>query len=242
MQDVQITAIQPEILNGAIDLSVTQTGGSGYNRTLHMSYGDWSLPASGGGSNVKRSQVDADIDVSISNQRNAGNGAVTFTVTTRYYNFHRTLVNDQPVIMNYTIHIYASQERADERFTQSGVMQSSATYPEVSFSYDVTVPALGTVYVGIGRYWNDIGNSDVDDEFRGGLTVYNPNPPDYRPMGRIIDGVAWSCNRDGGAMERWDNNHGVELRTENGHNASGNPPEVWLNGSATNQLKVDREV
>lgn len=241
MQDVQITAIQPEILNGAIDLSVTQTGGSGYNRTLHMSYGDWSLPASGGGANVKRSQVDADIDVSISNQRNAGNGAVTFTVATKYYNFHRTLVNDRPVILDYTIHIYASQERADERFTQTGQMQSSATYSDVSFSYDVTVPALGTVSVGIGRYWNDIENTSIDDEFRGGLTVYNPNPPDYRPGGRIISGVKWSLNRNGGHCDRKVNGSDVEMRTENGHNASGNPPEVMLSG-AKNQLKVDREV
>lgn len=240
MQDVQITAIQPEVLNGAVDLSVTQTGGSGYNRTLHMTYGDWSLPTAGS-SMVKRSQVDADIDVSISNQRNAGNGAVTMTVTTRYYNFHRTLLNDQPVILNYAIHIYASQERADERFTQSGTMQSSATYPDVSFSYEVTIPALGTVNLGIGRYWNDIGGSDIDDEFRGGLVVYNPNPPDYRPGGRIISSVKWSLNRDGGHCDRKVNSADVEMRTENGHNASGNPPEVMLSG-AKNQLKVDREV
>lgn len=240
MQDVQITAIQPEILNGAYDLSVTQTGGSGYNRTLHMHYGDYSQPTTGGAV-VKRSDVDADIDVSISNQRNAGNGAVTLTVTTKYYNFHRTLVSDQPVILDYTIHIYASQERADERFTQSGTMQSSATYPDVSFSYDVTVPALGTVSVGIGRYWNDIENTSIDDEFRGGLTVYNPNPPDYRPGGRIISGVKWSLNREGGRCDRKVNGADVEMRTENGHNASGNPPEVMSSG-AKNQLKVDREV
>ena len=240
MQDVQITAIQPEILNGAIDLSVTQTGGSGYNRTLHMTYGDWSLPASGG-ANVKRSQVDADIDVSISNQRNAGNGAVTFTVTTRYYNFHRTLVNDQPVIMNYTIHIYASQERADERFSQSGQMQSSATYSDVSFSYDVTVPALGSVSVGIGRYWNDIGNSDVDDEFRGGLTVYNPNPPDYRPGQRLISGAWQSHNRSGGRCHRLVGGTWTEMRTENGGTGTGNPPLRMSNNTWYNQRKVGQE-
>lgn len=240
MQDVQITAIQPEIINGAIDLSVTQTGGSGYNRTLHMSYGDWSLPASGGAS-VKRSQVDADIDVSISNQRNAGNGAVTFTVTTRYYNFHRTLINDQPVIMNYTIHIYASQERADERFSQSGQMQSSATYSDVSFSYDVTVPALGTVNVGIGRYWNDIGNSDIDDEFRGGLTVYNPNPPDYRPGQRLIGGTWQSHNRSGGRCHRLVGGSWTEMRTENGGTGTGNPPLRRTNNTWYNQRKVGQE-
>ena len=240
MQDVQITAIQPEILNRAIDLSVTQTGGSGYNRTLHMTYGDWSLPASGG-ANVKRSQVDADIDVSISNQRNAGNGAVTFTVTTRYYNFHRTLVNDQPVIMNYTIHIYASQERVDERFSQSGQMQSSATYSDVSFSYDVTVPALGTVSVGIGRYWNDIGNSDIDDEFRGGLTVYNPNPPDYRPGQRLISGAWQSHNRSGGRCHRLVGGTWTEMRTENGGTGTGNPPLRMSNNTWYNQRKVGQE-
>lgn len=241
MQDVQITAIQPEILNGAIDLSVTQTGGSGYNRTLHMSYGDWSLPASGGGSNIKRSQVDADIDVSISNQRNAGNGAVTFTVATRYYNFHRTLINDQPVILDYTIHIYASQERADERFTQSGTMQSSATYPDVSFSYDVTVPALGTVSVGIGRYWNDIENTSIDDEFRGGLTVYNPNPPDYRPGGRLISGTWQSHNRSGGRCHRLVGGQWTEMRTENGGTGTGNPPLRRTNNTWYNQRKVGQE-
>ena len=241
MQDVQITAIQPEILNGAYDLSVTQTGGSGLNRTLHMSYGDYSQPTTGGAV-VKRSQVDADIDVSISNQRNAGNGAVTLTVSTRYYNFHRTLVDSNPIVITYDIHIYASQDRTNEQFHQGGNIQSSATYSDVSFSYDLTIPALGTVNLGIGRYWNDIEDSDIDDEFRGGLVVYNPNPPDYRPGGRIISGVKWSLNRDGGHCDRKVSGADVELRTENGHNASGNPPEVRLNGSATNQLKVDREV
>ena len=240
MQDVQITAIKPEIINGAIDLSVTQTGGSGYNRTLHMTYGDWSLPA-GGGANVKRSQVDADIDVSISNQRNAGNGAVTFTVTTRYYNFHRTLVNDQPVILDYTIHIYASQERSDERFTQTGQMQSSATYSDVSFSYDVTVPALGSINVGIGRYWNDIENTDIDDEFRGGLTVYNPNPPDYRPGQRLISGAWQSHNRSGGRCHRLVGGTWTEMRTENGGTGTGNPPLRRSNNTWYNQRKVGQE-
>lgn len=242
MQPLQVQGVKVNIINGAVDLDVHEVTRAGANnRTLHMAYGDYSLNTAGS-QQVKRSQVDADIDVSISNERNAGNGAVTFTVTTKYYNFHRTLIDANPVMLNTTIHIYASQERQNEVFSQTSLMQSAATYRDVSFSYDVTIPALGTMSVGLGRYYNDAETTTTDDEFNGGLNVYNPNPPDYRPMGRIIDGVAWSCNRDGGAMERWENDHGVELRTENGHNASGNPPEVWLNGAATNQLKVDREV
>lgn len=239
VQSVQIRGTHVNIINGAVDLNVQATGAVGLNSHLSMVYGDWSLP-SDNGSMVKRSQVSADVDVTISNQRNAGNGAITFNVSTRYHNFRRILLNDQPVILPYTIHIYGSQERADEKFTTSGDIQSSAEYPDVSFNYDVTVPALGTVYVGLGRYWNDIGRTDVDDEFSGGLDVYNPNPPDYRPGSRMINGVAWSHNRNDGKCERWADG-AYEMRTIDGHNQSGNPPEIWVNGSAANQLKLDKE-
>lgn len=237
MKPLEVQSVGVNIINGAIDLNVQQTGGADKNRTLHMTYGDWSQTSSGG-SNVKRSQVDADIDVSISNERNAGNGAVTFTVTTKYYNFHRTLVNDQPVILDYTIHIYASQERSDERFTQTGVMQSSATYSDVSFSYDVTVPALSTVNVGMGRYWNDIENTSIDDEFNGGLTIYNPNPPDYRPWA-VKYGNDWqSCNRNGGMMSVRKNGQWVECRTQDGGVGEGNPPSIREGGRWKNARKV----
>lgn len=237
MKPLEVRSVGVNIINGAIDLDVHQTRGADKNRTLHMTYGDWSM-TSAGGSNVKRSQVDADIDVSISNERNAGNGAVTFTVTTRYYNFHRTLINSQPVILDYTIHIYASQERADERFTQSGQMQSSATYSDVSFSYDVTVPALSTVNVGMGRYWNDIENTTIDDEFNGGLTIYNPNPPDYRPWA-VKYGNDWqSCNRNGGMMSVRKNGQWVECRTQDGGVGEGNPPSIREGGRWKNARKV----
>ena len=237
MKPLEVQSVGVNIINGAIDLNVHQTGGADKNRTLHMTYGDWSQPSSGGAS-VKRSQVDADIDVSISNERNAGNGAVTFTVTTKYYNFHRTLINSQPVILDYTIHIYASQERADERFTQSGQMQSSATYSDVSFSYDVTVPALSTVNVGMGRYWNDIENTTIDDEFNGGLTIYNPNPPDYRPWA-VKYGNDWqSCNRNGGMMSVRKNGQWVECRTQDGGVGEGNPPSIREGGRWKNARKV----
>lgn len=237
MKPLEVQSVGVNIINGAIDLNVRQTGGADKNRTLHMTYGDWSKTSAGGGS-VKRSQVDADIDVSISNERNAGNGAVTFTVTTKYYNFHRTLINDQPVILDYTIHIYASQERADERFTQSGQMQSSATYSDVSFSYDVTVPALSTVNVGMGRYWNDIENTTIDDEFNGGLTIYNPNPPDYRPWA-VKYGNDWqSCNRNGGMMSVRKNGQWVECRTQDGGVGEGNPPSIREGGRWKNARKV----
>lgn len=237
MKPLEVRSVGVNIINGAIDLDVHQTGGAGKNRTLHMTYGDWSM-TSAGGSNVKRSRVDADIDVSISNERNAGNGAVTFTVTTKYYNFHRTLINDQPVILDYTIHIYASQERSDERFTQTGQMQSSATYSDVSFSYDVTVPALSTVNVGMGRYWNDIENTTIDDEFNGGLTIYNPNPPDYRPWS-VKYGNDWqSCNRNGGIMSVRKNGQWVECRTQDGGVGEGNPPSIREGGKWKNARKV----
>lgn len=237
MKPLEVRSVGVNIINGAIDLDVHQTGGADKNRTLHMTYGDWSQPSSGGAS-VKRSQVDADIDVSISNERNAGNGAVTFTVTAKYYNFHRTLINSQPVILDYTIHIYASQERSDERFTQTGQMQSSATYSDVSFSYDVTVPALSTVNVGMGRYWNDIENTTIDDEFNGGLTIYNPNPPDYRPWA-VKYGNDWqSCNRNGGMMSVRKNGQWVECRTQDGGVGEGNPPSIREGGRWKNARKV----
>ena len=240
LKDLQITGVKVNTINGAIDLNVTQTGGSGFNRTLHMHYGDYSQPTTGG-SVVKRSDVDADIDVNLSNFRDAGNGAVTFTVSTRYFNFHRTLVNDQPVILGYTIHIYGSQDRVNEKFTASGNMQSSATYSDVNFSYDVTVPALSNIYVGMGRYWNDINRSGIDDEFNGGLEVHNPNLPDYRPGAVLIGGRWMSCNRNGGSNNVRVNGGWVEQRTVNGHNASDNSPFIRLNNTWVNQLKIGEE-
>lgn len=237
MKPLEIRSVKVNTINGAIDLNVTQTGGDGFDRTLHMHYGDYSQPTTGGAV-VKRSDVDADIDVKLSNFRDAGNGAVTFTVSTRYFNFHRTLVNDQPVILGYAIHIYGSQDRDNEKFTASGNMQSAATYSDVSFSYDVTVPALSSIYVGMGRYWNDISRSSIDDEFNGGLEVYNPNPPDYRPWA-VKYGNDWqSCNRNEGKMQVRVNGNWVECRTQDGGVGEGNPPYIHENGKWKNARKV----
>lgn len=240
MTDLQIRGVKVNIINGAIDLNVTQTGGSGFTRTLHMHYGDWSLPTSGG-SRVKRSDVNADVQITLSNFRDAGSGAVTVNVATRYYNYHRTLVNAEPVILGYHIHIYGSQGRVNEKFTANGNMQSSATYSDVNFDYDVTIPARSTILIGLGRYWNDIDRTTIDDEFNGGLEIFNPNFADYRPWARRINGRDMSCNRNGGWLGRRVNGQDIELRTSNGHKESGNPPEVWLNGKPTNALKIGEE-
>lgn len=240
MQDVQITDIKLNIINGAVDLSLTGVGGSGLSRTLHMTYGDYSLPTAGGPM-VKRSQVDADIDVSISEQESTGKGGVAFLLSTRYYNFRRTLLNNQPVILGYTIHIYSSSERIREQFTRSGNIQSSATYEDVTFSYYVTVPALGTVNVGLGRYWNDIANTSIDDEFSGGLVVYNPNRPDYRPGQRLVSGTWQSHNRSGGRCHRLVGESWTEMRTENGGTGTGTPPLRRTNNTWYNQRKVGKE-
>lgn len=241
MQPLQVQGVKVNIINGAVDLDVHEVTRAGANnRTLHMTYGDYSLNTAGS-QQVKRSQVDADIDVSISNERNAGNGAVTCTVTTKYYNFHRTLLDANPVMLNTTIHIYASQERQNEVFSQTSLMQSAATYRDVSFSYDVTIPALGTMSVGLGRYYNDGETTTADDEFNGGLEVRNPNPPDYRPGARMIGGAWKSLNRPSGMRARRVNGQWVELRTENGGVGTDNPPSRYYNGQWFNQKKIGDE-
>lgn len=238
---LDLQSIETTIINGAIDLSISGGSIKDDTATFHMSYGDYTKPTAGGAI-VKRSTVNADITLSLTNLRLNNDGSVTTTVNTMYRNFHREVVDASGVNLALTIHIYASQERTNEKFTRADHTNGpAANFGNVDFSYDVTIPARSTLVVGAGRYWNDIENTTLDDEFIAGIKVFNPHYPDYRPGSIMVGSQELSCNRNGGWNSRMVSGKEVELRTKNGHNESGDPPSIIVNGNETNQLKVGKE-
>lgn len=234
--NLQIKGLHANIINGAVDLKLTQSGS-----IIHIEYGDYSLNTSGGAMQ-KRSTVSADVIVSLENERIGDLNAITVDVVAKYTNFKRVENSADGVKIGTTIHIYNSQERTNEVFNhRTAQIQSSETYSDVSLRYSITIPAQGTAYAGLGRYWNDIDTSDKDDEFSGGFEIFNTLLPDYRPMARIVNGREMSCNRSGGFLARMVNGQEVELRTLNGGVGTGNPPSIVRNNTEVNQRKIGNE-
>lgn len=238
MANLEIQGIDKHVINGAVDLQLTEISRTADEGKFHMHYGDWTQPTTGGAIQ-KRSEVDADISATLSNQRLNADGSVTATITTRYRTFGRTFLNNNGVNLALTIHVYASQDRQNEVFTRADHTNGpSAGFGNVDFSYDVTVPARGTVMAGMGHYWNDLEKTTLDDEFSGGLVLFNPNYPDYRPGARRLSGTYESLNRGGGKRHRRVNGQWVEMRTMNGHVGTDNPPKRHVGGQWVNQNKI----
>lgn len=243
MQPLEVSGVGINKINGAIDLKLWATSGAGLHQTVHMSYGDYTKGRGGLG---LRSRVDADIEISVENIVTDNVGNMAFDVHARYFNFHRSYVNTNGAVLPLHIHIYASQDRANEvTVIHDNTSGSSKQYGDVNFTYNVYLPCNTDMYVGVGRYWNDLDRTNIDDEFNGGIWVRNPNqlppppPPDYRPGSRLIGGEEMSHNRDGGHCDRMLGGP-VEMRTIKGHEESGNPPEVMA-GGPTNQYKLGKE-
>ena len=169
---IQFTGANPQInvINGGYDLKVTKNGSDG----LHIKYGDYTVGADGSGA-AKRSEVNADVKVSIVGEVENPDGTINVTVNSKYTNFTRTLVNSGGVDLSTTIRIYASDERVNEVYTRSDNVNSGPkTYPDCSFNQTFKISKGQTLYVGVGRFWNDIDNSDTDDEFTGGVAITYP--------------------------------------------------------------------
>lgn len=235
---LDLQAIDKNVINGAVDLNLSNGKINGDVATFHMNYGDWTQPTSGGAIQ-KRSTVDADITLSLTNLRLNNDGSVTVTVNTAYRNFKRAVVDASGINLALTIHIYSSQERTNEKFTRNDHTNGpAANFGNVDFSCDITIPARSTLVVGAGRYWNDLERTTVDDEFIAGIRVFNPNYPDYRPGSRMVNGVEESCNRSGGWACRMVDGKEVELRTKIGNSTTGDPPYRKINNEERNQNKI----
>lgn len=170
---IQFTGAEPKIniIKGGNDLKVTKNGSDG----LHIKYGDYTVGADGSGS-AKRSEVNADVKVSIVGEVENPDGTISVTVNSKYTNFTRTLVNSGGINLSTTIHIYASDERLNEVYVRSDNVKSGLkTYPDCSFNQTFKISKGQKLYVGVGRFWNDIDSSDNDDEFTGGVEITYPS-------------------------------------------------------------------
>lgn len=170
---IQFTGAEPKIniIKGGNDLKVTKNGSDG----LHIKYGDYTVGADGSGS-AKRSEVNADVKVSIVGEVENPDGTISVTVNSKYTNFTRTLVNSGGINLSTTIHIYASDERLNEVYVRSdNVKSGQKTYPDCSFNQTFKISKGQKLYVGVGRFWNDIDSSDNDDEFTGGVEITYPS-------------------------------------------------------------------
>lgn len=170
---IEFTGAEPKIniIKGGNDLKVTKNGSDG----LHIKYGDYTVGADGSRS-AKRSEVNADVKVSIVGEVENPDGTISVTVNSKYTNFTRTLVNSGGINLSTTIHIYASNERVNEVYVRSDNVKSGPkTYPDCSFNQTFKISKGQKLYVGVGRFWNDIDSSDNDDEFTGGVEITYPS-------------------------------------------------------------------
>lgn len=170
---IQFTGAEPyiHVIKGGNDLQVTKNDSNG----LHIKYGDYTVGADGSGS-AKRSEVNADVNVSIIREVENPDGTISVTINSKYTNFTRTLVNSGGINLSTTIHIYASNERVNEVYVRSDNVKSGPkTYPDCSFNQTFKISKGQKLYVGVGRFWNDIDSSDNDDEFTGGVEITYPS-------------------------------------------------------------------
>ena len=70
-----------------------------------------------------------------------------------------------------------------------------------------------------------------------GAEFLNPLPKDYRPGATLQDGEWYSHNRNVGTAKIFDGTKWVEMRTEDGGEATGNPPMIYHSDGWKNMRK-----
>ena len=82
-----------------------------------------------------------------------------------------------------------------------------------------------------------------DDVFRMGITFKNILPLDYRPGDTLDSSNVWQSHNRGTGKAHILNGGGswTEMRTNNGHSESDNPPSIRMNSKWVNQLKIGKE-
>lgn len=209
-------------IQNAQDLVVTPVSNG-----ANITYGDWTgIPL------IKRSNVNFNIRYnSISQVRNSNN-SVTVTFEAVIGTFTRSVVNSG--VPDTTTVTGRIDGHTFWSFTESIIAPSTRAGYTRSFS--VTVPPLGTSNAAMIHFYNDM--SSADDEFRVGMRIYNPNPPDYRPGQQRHSGSWQSHNRGAGKADKRQSGSWQTMRTQDGPSGTGNPPSIRRSGSWRNQSKI----
>lgn len=192
-----------------------------------ITYGDWTgIPL------IKRSNVAFNIRYNSISQTVNANNSVTVSFQAVVGTFTRTVVNSA---VGDTATVTASIDGQQFwNFTESIIVNSS--HAGYTRSFSVTVPPLGTSDTAMVHFYNDM--SVGDDEFKVGMRIYNPNPPDYRPGQQRLSGSWQSHNRGAGKADKRQSGSWQTMRTQDGPNGTGNPPLIRRGGVWRNQSKI----
>ena len=210
-----------------VDQNAADLNVSVVSNGVDITYGDWTgsplHKASNSSFNIRYN--------SISQTLNADN-SVTVSFTAVVGTVTRTVVNASvPETATVTATLDGTQFW---NYTESIIVNSSHAGYTKTFS--VTVPPLGTSDAAMVHFYNDM--SVGDDEFRVGMRIYNPNPPDYRPGQHRVSGSWQSHNRGAGKADKRQSGSWQTMRTQNGPNGTGNPPLIRRGGVWRNQSKI----
>lgn len=211
-----------EKIQNAQDLSVVPVSNG-----ANIRYGDWTgIPL------VKRSNVTFTIRYNSINQTLNSNNSVTVTFQAVVGTFTRSVVNS--AVSDTATVTGKLDNQTFWNFTESIIVPS--THAGYTRSFSVTVPPLGTSNLAMVHVYNDM--SSADDEFKVGMRIYNPNPPDYRPGQHRVSGSWQSHNRGVGKANKRQGGSWQTMRTQNGPNGTGNPPSIRRSGTWRNQSKI----
>ena len=210
-------------IQGGVDLSVIPVSNG-----VNVKYGDYTVPGF-----TKRSEVTFNVRYTNISQQLNNNNSITVTFTCTVGTFTRTVVNPNFTLSATVLATLDSQ--AFWNFTES--VTHPSTHGGYTRSFSVTVPPLGTSWQSSVHFFNDMmGN--YDDEFKVGMRIYNPNPPDYRPGAQRHSNVWQSHNRSAGKANKRQGGSWVTMRTQSGPNGTGNPPSIRRGGTFKNQSKI----
>lgn len=186
----QITGMNAGVINGAVDLALSRIS----EDTIQFDYGDYIM----GGI---KSRVTGRVKITPTEEVRMPDNTVMIKLHIQYLSFYRTLINSGHNCYTVRIHIYASQDRSNEIFHfDDNACGTSKDMPTPSFDLQVYIPPRQTVHAGFGRYWNQITSLShpKEDEFNGGISLYNPLRAGYQP-GMQRHGNEWlSHDRVGG--------------------------------------------
>lgn len=193
----------------------------------NVSYGDYTgIPL------AKRSNNSFTIRYTNISQTVHNNGSVTVSFRVTFGTLRRTVVSTAfPANATVTAKIDGV---TFWNHTEPVTVPSS--HPGYTRSFSVTVPPLGTSWAAAIHFYNDM--SVADDEFRAGMRIYNPNPPDYRPGQQLISGKWQSHNRGAGKANKREGGSWSTMRTQDGGSGTGNPPSLRTSGTWRNQRKI----
>ena len=216
------------IIAGGEDLTVTTVSNG-----VDARYGDWT---NGGSGMKKRSEVTFNIRYSNITQSLQPDNSIKVEFDVVVSTFTRTFVSAG---FNATTRVEAVLDYVKYWDFQEQIEQSSS-HAGFSRHFSFFVAPLTTSWAGALWFKNKFTTiqGTPGDEFDIGVSVYNPNPPDYRPGKQLHSGVWQSHNRSGGKADVRVNGAWVTMRTQDGPTGTGNPPLIRRSDEWKNQSKI----